>query len=56
MECRQCAATALDAESTGVLFIVQGHPDTEPDYLQQVALEFKADLMHCSDSHLSYVA
>jgi DNA/RNA-binding domain of Phe-tRNA-synthetase-like protein len=55
-ECRQCAATALDAESTGVLFIVQSHPDTEPDYLQQVALELKADLMHCSASHLSHVA
>lgn len=56
MECRQCAATALDAASTGVLCIVQGHPDTEPEYLQQVARELKADLMHCCASYLNRVA
>lgn len=56
MEYRQCAGTALNPDSTTVLFIVQGHPGTEPEYLQQVARELKADLLHCCASNLSRVA
>jgi DNA/RNA-binding domain of Phe-tRNA-synthetase-like protein len=56
MEYRQCAATALTPDSSTVLFIVQGHPGTEPEYLQQVARDLKADLMHCCASNLSRVA
>lgn len=56
MEYRQCAATALNAQSSQVLFIVQGHPDTDDDYLRQCASDLKSDLLRCCASHLNRVA
>ena len=50
MEYRQCEATALHANSDSALFIVQGHPDTDPQYLQRIAADLKADLMSCCAS------
>lgn len=53
MEYRQCAATALDQTSDSALFIVQGHPDTDPQYLQQVAAGLKSDLMRSCASRVA---
>lgn len=47
MEYRQCAATALQPDTTAALFIVQGHPQTDPDYLQRIAEAMKLDLLRC---------
>lgn len=47
MEYRQCAATALQADSDAALFIVQGHPGTDPNYLRRTAEALKADLLRC---------
>ncbi|MFC3609482.1 B3/B4 domain-containing protein [Stutzerimonas tarimensis] len=47
MEYRQCAATALQADTSAALFIVQGHPDTDLAYLQRTAERLKLDLMRC---------
>jgi DNA/RNA-binding domain of Phe-tRNA-synthetase-like protein len=56
MEYRQCAATALSAESATVLFIVQGHPGTDHEYLQQVSGELKKDLLRCCASGVTRMA
>lgn len=47
MDHRQCAATALGADSNAALFIVQGHQDTDADFLRQTAENLKRDLLHC---------
>ena len=56
MEYRQCAATALQPESSAVLFIVQGHPQTDPDYLSQCAQALKNDLLRCCTGSINRVA
>lgn len=56
MDYRQCANTALSTDSTDVLFIVQGNPDTCPDYLEQMASALKADLALCCQGNVSQVA
>lgn len=50
MDYRQCAVSALQAESQEALFIVQGHPDTSSVELQQCVHGLKADLTRlCSN-------
>jgi DNA/RNA-binding domain of Phe-tRNA-synthetase-like protein len=57
MEYRQCAASALQTHTRAALFIVQGHPHTDPAYLHQVAEGLKADLKHyCCGPRQSRVA
>lgn len=51
MEYRQCAASALQAHTRAALFIVQGHPHTDPEHLRQVAEALKADLKHYCCGH-----
>lgn len=56
MEYRQCAATALQPQSSAALFIVQGHPQTDPAYLSQCADALKNDLLRCCTSSINRVA
>lgn len=56
MEYRQCAATALQPESSAALFIVQGHAQTDPAYLSQCAEALKNDLLRCCTGSIHRVA
>ncbi|QKE64052.1 hypothetical protein HNE05_12060 [Aquipseudomonas campi] len=49
MEYRQANGSAVAAQTHAALFIVQGHPHTDGDYLRQIAEGLKADLQrYCS--------
>lgn len=56
MEYRQCAQTALQPDSSAALFIVQGHPDTDPAHLQRTAEQLKLDLMRCCGLGIRHAA